>query len=127
MPREISWSSVVASTSPAAICDSSECRSVKIARSVGFDSTYRQPESNESLLRAVVEVALDAATGLASDAVTIRRTEHGELGCALGVHDRGRDELGELLEALFGLRWQAVVAQQPRGSPRAGFRRRLGA
>ena len=73
MPREISWSSAAASTSPAAIRDSSACRFREIGRSIGFDGTYRQPERDESLLRAVVEVALDAAAGVASDAATIRR------------------------------------------------------
>ena len=68
----------------------------------GLGGAQRERERDQPLLRAVVQVALDRRRGL------VGRGDQpgaggGELGAALGVGDRGGDELGELRHARLGL------------------------
>jgi len=61
---------------------------------------HRQSERDEPLLRAIVQVALDPPASLVRccDDASARCCE---LGLAFRVRDRGRDELGELLQSLL--------------------------
>ena len=76
-----------------------------------------ESERDQPLLRAVVEVAFDPATSLV-------RGRHdplergSKLGPGLRVRDRGRDELGEVLEPVFGIERQGFPGPHAHGSPK---------
>src|SRR4051794_23437674 len=72
----------------------------QLERDVSLCRPHRKPERDQSLLRSVMKVSLDATASV------IRRRNDSLPRCskfrlALRVRDRGRNELGELLEA-FG-------------------------
>src|ERR1700730_1120196 len=67
---------------------------VQLGRDLGLRRPYLERERDESLLRAVVQVTLDAAPGLVGggDDPGAGRLQ---LSVRLGIGNRGRDELGE--------------------------------
>ena len=64
----------------------------------GLGAAQVEGEGDETLLRAVVEIALDAAAGLVGGGDD-PGARGAEFGAAVGVGDGGGDELGELLQA----------------------------
>jgi hypothetical protein len=66
----------------------------------GLGQAQLEAERDQSLLGAVVQVALDPAPGVVGGGDD-PGPGRGELGAAVGVRDRCADELGEAGHALF--------------------------
>ena len=116
IPREISCRSSTAATNPVATPDSCVAEVVPLRGKVRLRRAHRQAERDEPLLRAVVEVALDPPARLVrcGDDASARRRE---LGLAFRVRDRGRDELGELLQSLLGVGGSSLDARHAITAP----------
>jgi len=72
-----------------------------VGRLGGLDQAQLEAQRDQSLLDAVMQIALNPAPGL----VVVGGDPgpgRGELGAAVGVGDRGADELSEIGHALFG-------------------------
>ncbi len=101
-----------------------------VGGNIGLRGARRQRERDQPLLGTVVQVALDPAAGL------VRRGDDppargGQLRPALRVRDRGREQLGELLQATLRTEWQKLACgrnghhapQTGLGKNRAHYRR----
>src|SRR5689334_23473862 len=77
-------------------------------RNLGLGPSKRYGKRDEPLLRPVVQVALDPTARVVAGRDDAR-TRRGELCSAVGVADRGAQELGELLETLLGVGGEPLV------------------
>jgi hypothetical protein len=81
---------------------------IPVGGNIGLRGARRQSERDQPLLGTVVQVALDPAAGL------VRRGDDppargGQLRPALRIRDRGREQLGELLQAALRIDRQQLV------------------
>ena len=75
----------------------------QLLRRVRLRRPHLERQRDELLLRAVVQVALDPPPGRVRGGDD-PRAGGVELGAAVGVRDRRRDDLGEFAQAPFGVR-----------------------
>ena len=109
MPRASSRSSSSARASSACASSRSPGDRVRAPLERALGQSELQRQRDEALLRAVVQVALQAAA-LGVAGADDARARGGQLGVGIGVGERLRHEVGEVAEALLGpVRERALV------------------
>ena len=81
----------------------------RVVRDARPREAHLERDGDEPLLGAVVEVALEAPAGGVAG-LDDARARGGQLVARVGARERERDELGEALEALLGVRGERLLA-----------------